>query len=414
MTRMGTAAAILAAALLTLWPMTVTGATTIQQLRQDRQHAQTQLNATKSAFYATESAVYQTQSQITSLSQTLTADQRRAAALESRVQTTRGQLSVTEGKLAQSKRRLSYEVTLMAGQVRLMEEHGSVGYLDVVLGANSFSQFISRLYLMGQLAAMAGSLVNRIHHVQTEIAHKKTTLTRQAAQLVTLEGQARQEAVRAQLTLGKKRLLSASLKTEESQQLQLMQSLTKSISHYNSEIAALQSLLNQYRGGNLSLHNLYDDMYPLVSPIAAKFSLPPALIIAVITEESGGNANAVSTTNAIGLMQVEPGTAQAMGFQVSALYNPKDNVVIGCTYLSDMLNQFGNSSGAAASVSPALASPPGNATSYLSAALAAYNAGPGAVESYGLAGLFAKPWGVQRYVANIERLYLQYTAWGTP
>jgi soluble lytic murein transglycosylase-like protein len=411
MRRWGAAAAVLGAAILTLWPLAVTGATTVQQLQQERQQAVNKLDAAKTAFSQTEAAVYSTESQIANLNAALQADQAREATLRSEAAATRQRLTATAARLAATRRRLTVETGLMAGQVRLMEENGAVGYLDVVLGANSFSDLISRLYLMGQLAAMAGSLVHRIQGVERQVARRKALLARQAASLARLETQAAQEASRVTTMLGHQRILVHSLQVQESQQEQLMQARTQRIAQYTSKITAL---LNQYHGGYLSLHNLFTALYPLVAPIAQQFGLPTPLVIAVITEESGGDASAVSTANAIGLMQVEPGTAAAMGFPVSDLYNPQQNVVIGCTYLSDMLNLFGGSAGAASQVAPSLATPPGNSQSYLSAALAAYNAGPGAVQAYGLAGLFQKPWGVQQYVTNIESLYLQYSTWGAP
>jgi soluble lytic murein transglycosylase len=129
-----------------------------------------------------------------------------------------------------------------------------------------------------------------------------------------------------------------------------------------------------------------------VTPIANQWGVPPDLVMAVITEESGGNASAVSSMDAIGLMQVEPGTAvdiaSAVGLSPSTvlqeLYNPEDNVELGTYYLHDMLTLFG-----------------GN----VAWALAAYNAGPGAVQHYG--GIPPYPQ-TQQYVANVMALYRLY------
>ncbi|MCY0886423.1 MAG: lytic transglycosylase domain-containing protein [Firmicutes bacterium] len=98
---------------------------------------------------------------------------------------------------------------------------------------------------------------------------------------------------------------------------------------------------------------------PLFQQAAAATGLSPALLQAVALTESGDNPAAVSDKGAIGLMQLMPATARALGVDP---YNPAANVLGGARYLAGLLQQFGGS---------------------LPLALAAYNAGPGAVEAAG-------------------------------
>ena len=97
----------------------------------------------------------------------------------------------------------------------------------------------------------------------------------------------------------------------------------------------------------------FDD---LIQEAADSHALDANLLKAVIATESGGKATAVSKKDARGLMQLIDSTANDMG--VKDPMNPKDNVLGGAKYLKQLLDQFG-----------------GN----LELALAAYNAGPGAV-----------------------------------
>ncbi len=93
---------------------------------------------------------------------------------------------------------------------------------------------------------------------------------------------------------------------------------------------------------------------------AQQSGLDPALILAVVMEESGGDPLATSSRGAQGLMQLMPGTAKEMGVDDST--SPSQNLAGGSRYLSKMMKRYD-----------------GN----LELALAAYNAGPGNVDKAG-------------------------------
>lgn len=86
----------------------------------------------------------------------------------------------------------------------------------------------------------------------------------------------------------------------------------------------------------------------------------PALVAAVAKTESGFDPRATSATGAGGLMQLMPATAKSLG--VADPYDPVQNVRGGAVYLHRLLERFHAS---------------------VPLAVAAYNAGPGAVEHYG-------------------------------
>lgn len=101
------------------------------------------------------------------------------------------------------------------------------------------------------------------------------------------------------------------------------------------------------------------DIESLITKHAQKNNLDPALVKAVVQAESNFNPNAVSHVGAQGLMQLMPSTAKSLG--VNNSFDPEQNIAGGTAYLKKMIDKFGS----------------------VQLGLAAYNAGPGAVEKFG-------------------------------
>jgi soluble lytic murein transglycosylase-like protein len=112
-----------------------------------------------------------------------------------------------------------------------------------------------------------------------------------------------------------------------------------------------------------------------INAAASANGIDPALLKGLVSQESGFNPNARSGAGAVGLTQLMPGTAAALG--VTNPLDPAQSLQGGAKYLREQLDRFGGDE---------------------KLALAAYNAGPGAVQKYGGVPPYAE---TQNYVTSV-------------
>ncbi|MDF2670773.1 MAG: lytic transglycosylase protein [Paenibacillus sp.] len=131
-----------------------------------------------------------------------------------------------------------------------------------------------------------------------------------------------------------------------------------------------------------SKNSSYDE---IVQQASTMFGVDEALIHSVIQAESGYRSNVVSSAGAKGLMQLMDGTAKQLG--VTDSFDPTQNVFGGTRYLASLLQRYNGNE---------------------AVALAAYNAGPGRVDSLGIRNneqlqdkMSQLPLETQKYVTNI-------------
>jgi soluble lytic murein transglycosylase-like protein len=118
-----------------------------------------------------------------------------------------------------------------------------------------------------------------------------------------------------------------------------------------------------------------------IERVGDRFLIQPALVKAVVAAESNFNPTAVSHKGAQGLMQLMPATALSLGVENS--FDPDQNLAGGARYLREMLDRYGD----------------------LKSALAAYNAGPDAVDRYSGIPPYRE---TKAYVARVLNYYRDY------
>ena len=162
------------------------------------------------------------------------------------------------------------------------------------------------------------------------------------------------------------------------------QSISNSGSTSSESESEFSSALSKYTGKNLGggisttdLSSVYT-LSEIFKEASEKYGVDQNLLECMAKQESGFNPTAVSSAGATGIMQLMPQTAAGLGVTDST--DPYQNIMAGAEYIAKKLDEFGGD---------------------VKLALAAYNAGSGAVNQYGGIPPYAE---TQNYVANITSM----------
>ena len=298
---------------------------------------------------------------------------------QNKLKTLIGQTNAAQNTLTQDQAAVSAQQQVVAkdkvqadvGLVTI-DEHGAVPFLSVLLGAHSFPEFLTRLSMLRRIWDLEVSFLRRAEAARNRLVSLEQAEQAQFTQLTSLKNQAAAEVV----SLSQLQRAAAQDNAQANAAVADAQAAVNQLAYERSSLQQqIQAILNAINSGKAS----WSQILTLIDQLAKEYGLNPSLVEAVVLQESGGNSKAVSSAGAEGLMQLMPSTAAALG--VTNAFDPVQNLQGGIQYLVYLLSHFhGN----------------------LADALAAYNAGPGAVEAYGGIPPYTQ---TQNYVRDVMALY---------
>ncbi len=158
--------------------------------------------------------------------------------------------------------------------------------------------------------------------------------------------------------------------------------LSQCLAYYRNGYRHKQYKVRVKRGGIKVPPISSDALNTIIASVSKETGVEQALLHAVISQESAYKVSATSSAGAMGLMQLMPKTARYLGLSKSEFYDPYKNIKAGANFLKEQLANFNGR---------------------LDLALAAYNAGPGAVRKYDNKVPPYKE--TQKYVPNVIGYY---------
>jgi soluble lytic murein transglycosylase-like protein len=281
-------------------------------------------------------------------------------------------LRLLAAEVARARQVVARDVAKADQGLELIYEHGTVSFLGVLFSADSFSDFLDRLTWLRRIWSLEVGYVLAAQAAERHLVALEVRQRQEVEALASLR-----EAAAADLAdLRHQEALAAEDNAQANAAVAAAAAIVQRLAAERSGLQArIRAILAELASSSTSWPDILRDIHAL----ASQYGIDPLLVEAVVLQESGGNAKARSVAGAAGLMQLMPGTAAALG--VTNVYNPIQNLRGGITYLLEMLHEFhGN----------------------LALALAAYNAGPYAVQQYGGIPPYQE---TQNYVRDVLSLY---------
>lgn len=365
------AASICALLVLTV-PLTVLAAPSLTQYEQQEQQVNGQLSSAQGQYDAAQRSLLAADTRVRQLDADLVAGADKLTQLKGQVGSAQQVLSTRQAAAQSALQKEKFSHSAADEALVTVYKGSRVQTLDVLLGATSFSDFLTRARFLWSVWMAALQELRQAQSDRRAADAAQTAAQAALKQVQTLEADAAQEL---EVIQGKAASAHQAWLAEQTAVANVHAAIASLLSEKAGLQAAIQKLLAELRAGTIN----WSQLSQLVDQLAQQYGVDPRLVEAVIIQESGGDARARSSAGAEGLMQLMPGTAAALGVQDPL--DPVQNVRGGITYLMEMLQKFN-----------------GN----LSLALAAYNAGPGAVEQYGGVPPYAQ---TQRYVQDVLQLY---------
>lgn len=214
-------------------------ATTKQELQNERDELDKKIEETSSEIQGIKSQMSNELTQINRLNSQISAYQDEIEELDSQLTTLNTQITEKEAEIKAKEEAFANQKSMLEKRLVAIYENGRVSYLDMLLSSKSLSDFISKYYLISELANVDNELMDSIEKSKNEITAQKIELDSQKAEAEQTKQNKERKANTLNLTVSEKNTLVSNLSAEEQEKQRQLEEMEEDKRKIQREIASL-------------------------------------------------------------------------------------------------------------------------------------------------------------------------------
>lgn len=187
----------------------------VDELRSQQQNLNRQIREKEKELRATKKEQQTIFGQLKDISDTIEKTEKELESIRNKKAETEKAIEKTEEELADAEARLKERTEILSARLREIYQQGEVSYLEVLLQATSFRDFLVRYHLLEKIAQQDIQLVEEIEAERKTIEEKKADLEAKYQRLASLEEEAKSKMELLEEKKGEKQVLMAALETEK-------------------------------------------------------------------------------------------------------------------------------------------------------------------------------------------------------
>lgn len=227
------------ALMLISFDFTLVYATSKSDLQNQQSELDQKINQTQTELAGIKSEMSTQLTQINRLNSQISEYETELDQLQGQISTLNGEITAKEEELKEKEKQYDDRKAILEKRLVALYERGTTSYLDMLLSSESLSDFISKYYLISELAVCDNDLLDTIEKAKTEVEVQKTALANKKAEAEQAQATATRKKNTLDLTKNEKTVIVNSLSAEEKEKQALLEEFEQDKREIQLELAKL-------------------------------------------------------------------------------------------------------------------------------------------------------------------------------